>query len=49
MRKIQTSVTLSPNTIEWINKKIEQSIFRSASHAIDYLVSDAQRKEEAGR
>jgi hypothetical protein len=47
MNKVRTCSTLAPETVEWIDDKIEQLIFRSTSHAIDFLVAKA-RREEAG-
>jgi Arc/MetJ-type ribon-helix-helix transcriptional regulator len=46
INKIRTSSTLLPETVDWIDSKIEKSIFRSVSHAIDYLVAEARREEE---
>lgn len=46
--KIQTSVTLAPATMDFLKKKMEQSVFRSISHGIDALAADAQRRELRG-
>jgi len=45
MDKIRTSVALLPDTIDWISKKVGLCIFSSTSHAVDYLVAEAKRKE----
>ena len=45
MDKIRTSVTLLPSTLDWISEKVGQCIFSSTSHAIDYLVAEAKRRE----
>jgi hypothetical protein len=46
MDKIRTSVTLLPSTLEWVSKKVEQCVYRSTSHAFDFLVAEARREEE---
>jgi Arc/MetJ-type ribon-helix-helix transcriptional regulator len=46
MDKIRTSVTLLPATLEWISGKVQRCTFSSTSHAIDYLVAEAKRKED---
>jgi len=46
MDKIRTSITILPSTVEWIDGKIKECIFSSTSHAVDFLVAEAKRKEQ---
>jgi len=38
MKKPRRSVTLSKETVDWINQQIEQRRFKDFSHAVEYAV-----------
>ena len=45
MKKIKTSVTLSKETVKWIDKQITNKRFASRSHAVEYCVNKAVKEE----
>ena len=46
--RIPISVTLPKDTVEWLDKKVEDRIYANRSHAIEVLILQAI-KEEKGR
>jgi len=48
MVRIKTSITLEKQFLAWVEKKIEEKIFASRSHAIEYALKKLmdQEKEE---
>lgn len=49
-RKVQTTVTLDPQNLEWIKTNWRRLNYRSAAHAIDHAVSllIEKRRHELG-
>jgi Arc/MetJ-type ribon-helix-helix transcriptional regulator len=48
MPKIRRSVTLSEETMAWINEEIKRKRFKDVSHALDYAIyrlMEEQKKE----
>ncbi|MBL7206287.1 MAG: hypothetical protein ISS36_01670 [Candidatus Aenigmarchaeota archaeon] len=39
MEKVKTSVTLSNEILDWIDKEIENRKFASRSHAVEYCIN----------
>lgn len=44
----RTSITLSNDTIEWLNNQIKTKRFSSVSHAIDYAIHLLKRLDKEG-
>jgi len=49
MVRIKTSVTLEKKFLDWIQKKIEDKIFASRSHAVEYALKQLMDQEREGR
>jgi metal-responsive CopG/Arc/MetJ family transcriptional regulator len=41
--KQRISITIDKELLEWLDKKIEDKVFASRSHGIQYLIKKAQR------
>lgn len=44
-KRIQTSVTLDKEIVDWIDKQIEKKVFASRSHAIEFCVHKVKEKK----
>ncbi|MBI5061314.1 MAG: hypothetical protein HZB67_03290 [Candidatus Aenigmarchaeota archaeon] len=44
-KRIQTSVTLDKETIDWIDEQISQKVFASRSHAIEFCIHRMKEKK----
>ena len=43
--RVKTSITMDKKFLEWIQKKIEERIFASKSHAIEYAIKKLMDQE----
>jgi len=46
MTRIPISVTLPPECVEWVDRKVESRIYANRSHGIELLVLEAMKKEK---
>lgn len=46
MSKVRRSVTLSKETLEWIEQQIKRKRFSNVSHALEYTVFELMEKEK---
>ena len=40
------SVTLPPECVEWVDRKVESRIYANRSHGIELLILEAMKKEK---
>ena len=45
MPRVKTSITMDKKFLEWIQEKIEERIFASKSHAIEYAIKKLMDRE----
>ena len=46
MVRIKTSITLEKKFLDWIERKMEEKIFASRSHAIEYALKKLMDRNE---
>jgi Arc/MetJ-type ribon-helix-helix transcriptional regulator len=46
--KTTVSLSLHPQTLEWIDKLIEKNVFRNRSHAVEYCILRLEKELEEG-
>ena len=44
--KSATCITLDRKVLEWIERKVEEGVFASRSHAVEYAVRQLMRQQE---
>ena len=49
MVRIKTSVTLEKELLEWIDKKVEEGIYASRSHAVRYALMELMKRKKEPR
>jgi len=43
--RVKTSITMDKAVLEWVNRRIEEGVFASKSHAIEYALKRLMREE----
>jgi Arc/MetJ-type ribon-helix-helix transcriptional regulator len=46
MPKVRRSVTLSEETMAWINEQIKKKWFKDVSHALEYAIYQLMQKDK---
>ena len=49
MVRVKTSITMDRVVLEWVKRRIEDGIFASKSHAIEYALRHLMREEGKNR
>lgn len=44
--RMPISVTLPPECVKWLDKKVESRIYANRSHGIELLILEAMKKEK---
>ena len=44
--RVKTSITMDRAVLEWVRRRIEDGIFASKSHAIEYALRHLMREEK---
>jgi len=48
-KKIQLSVTLDEDQVEWMDKEIAENRFANRSHAVVYAITQLMKSEQKGK
>lgn len=47
--RVKTSITMDRAVLEWVRRRIEDGVFASKSHAIEYALKHLIREEKKNR
>ncbi len=49
MTKIGTSIRMKSDILQWIDEKVEESVFASRTHAVEYALTQLMKSERMQR
>ncbi len=49
MAKVGTSIRMKSDILQWVDKKVEESVFASRTHAIEYALVQLMKSDRMQR